>query len=73
MFFKSLLLQLISQKIKQPFFGKLDMKFFSVSNLVISGTEIRFDCSADYIIIFLIRSILMSLTTVLSDKIGINF
>ena len=73
MFFKLLLSQLISQKTKHPFSGKLDIKFFNVSNVVISGTEIRFDCSADSIIIFLTRSILISLTAVLSDKIGINF
>ena len=68
MLLKLLLSQLMSQKTKHPFSGKLDIKFFNVSNLAISGIEIRFDCSADSIIIFLIRSVLISLTIVLSDK-----
>jgi len=62
----------MSQKIKQPFFGKPDKKFFNDSALLISGTEIRLDCSLASTIIFLILSILISFTIVLSDKIGTN-
>ena len=54
-FFKSFLLQFISQKTKHPFFGKPDKNFFNDSKLLISGIEIRFDCSEDSTIIFFTR------------------
>ena len=53
-FFKLFFLQLISQKIKDPFFGNLFKKNFKVSKFFISGIEIRFDCSLASIIIFLV-------------------
>ena len=60
-------------KINIPPDHVVDKKFFKDSGLLISGTEILLDCSLDSIIIFLILSILISLTIVLSDKIGMNF
>ena len=64
-FFKSLFLQFISQKIKVPSFGNLLKKSFKDSKFLISGTEIRFDCSLASIIIFFNLSTLISLTIVL--------
>ena len=60
-------------KINIPTDHVIDKKFFINSGLLISGIEIRLDCSLASTIIFLILSIFIFLTTVLSDKIGINF
>ena len=63
-FFNLFLSELMSQKIKHPFSGNADKKYFKDSGLFIFGTEMRFDCSLASIIIFLILSILIFLTIV---------